>query len=226
MAEFPLDPQLSKMLIVSPDYKCSNEVLTIAAMLSVSNVFMRPKEYAREADEAKMQFAHEHGDHLSLLNAYDAYLQNGSDPKWCYDNYLQSRHLRSATSVRTQLQQIMVKMGLQLVSTPYTDKDYYTNIRKSIVAGFFMQIAHLERTGHYLTVKDNQVVSLHPSTVLDNKPEWVLYQEFVLTSKNFVRTVTAVRGDWLVDIAPHYFELDNFPKCEAKQALERIYKRR
>merc|ERR1711968_19058 len=44
MAEFPLDPQLSKMLIVSPDYKCSNEVLTIAAMLSVSNVFMRPKE--------------------------------------------------------------------------------------------------------------------------------------------------------------------------------------
>lgn len=34
MAEFPLDPQLSKMLIVSPEFKCSNEVLTIAAMLS------------------------------------------------------------------------------------------------------------------------------------------------------------------------------------------------
>ena len=34
MAEFPLDPQLSKMLIVSPEFKCSNELLTIVSMLS------------------------------------------------------------------------------------------------------------------------------------------------------------------------------------------------
>jgi pre-mRNA-splicing factor ATP-dependent RNA helicase DHX15/PRP43 len=226
MAELPLDPQLSKMLVSSPDYKCSNEVLSIAAMLSVQNVFMRPKENAKEADEAKAQFAHADGDHLTLLNAYHAYLQNGSDHKWCYDNYIQSRHMKSAESVRTQLQQIMVRLGLQLVSTDFAAKDYYLNMRKCIVAGFFMQVAHLERTGHYLTVKDNQVVNLHPSTVLDFKPEWVLYQEFVLTSKNFVRTVTSVRGEWLVDIAPHYYDLENFPKCEAKRTLERIYSRR
>ena len=53
-----------------------------------------------------------------------------------------------------------------------------------------MQVAHLERTGHYLTIKDNQIVQLHPSTCLDHKPEWVLYNEFVLTTKNYVRTVT------------------------------------
>ncbi|TEB24573.1 HA2-domain-containing protein [Coprinellus micaceus] len=34
MADFPLDPQLAKMLIVSPDFKCSNEILTITAMMS------------------------------------------------------------------------------------------------------------------------------------------------------------------------------------------------
>lgn len=28
-----------------------------------------------------------------------------------------------------------------------------------MLAGYFMQVAHLERTGHYLTVKDNQVSS-------------------------------------------------------------------
>lgn len=49
------------------------------------------------------------------------------------------------------------------------------------------QVAHLERTGHYLTVKDNQVVALHPSTVLQHKPEWALYNEFVPTSKNYIR---------------------------------------
>ena len=56
----------------------------------------------------------------------------------------------------------------------------------------FFQVAHLERTGHYLTVKDNQIVQLHPSTCLDHKPEWVLYNEFVLTTKNYIRTVTDV----------------------------------
>ena len=34
MAEFPLDPQMSKMLIASPEFRCSNEILTIVAMLS------------------------------------------------------------------------------------------------------------------------------------------------------------------------------------------------
>ena len=34
MSEFPLDPQMSKMLVTSPDFKCSNEILSITAMLS------------------------------------------------------------------------------------------------------------------------------------------------------------------------------------------------
>lgn len=55
------------------------------------------------------------------------------------------------------------------------------------------QVAHLERTGHYLTIKDNQVVQLHPSTCLDHKPDWVIYNEFVLTTKNYIRTVTDVK---------------------------------
>lgn len=99
---------------------------------------------------------------------------------------------------------------------------------------------------------------MHPSTCLDHKPEWVIYNEYVLTSRNFIRTVTDVRGDWyppslslngdpvnalgnsendavelmvlsycrLVDIARHYYDLVNFPQCEAKRVLERLYKKR
>lgn len=66
------------------------------------------------------------------------------------------------------------------------------------VYSFIHQVAHLERTGHYLTVKDNQVVQLHPSTVLDHRPEWVLYNEFVLTTKNYIRTCTDIKPEWYV----------------------------
>ena len=54
----------------------------------------------------------------------------------------------------------------------------------------------------------------------------MLYQEFVLTSRNYIRTVTNIKGDWLVDIAPHYYELSNFPVGDARRALERLYAKR
>lgn len=223
MAEFPLDPQLAKMIIASPQLNCSNEMLSITAMLSVPNAFLRPKEAQRAADEAKSRFAHLDGDHLTLLNAYHAYKKNADDRTWCYDNFLNHRSMKAADNVRTQLSRIMRRFNLPLVSTEFNSPDYYLNLRKALVAGFFMQAAHLERTGHYLTVKDNQVVALHPSTCLDRKPEWVVYNEFVLTSKNFIRTVTDIRGEWLVQLAPHYYDLSNFPPCEAKRKLERIH---
>ena len=135
----------------------------------------------------------------------------------------------------------MDRFNLKRTSTDFTSKEYYLNIRKALCSGFFMQVhvdllfgllllknlpffqvAHLERTGHYLTVKDNQIVQLHPSTCLDHKPEWVLYNEFVLTTKNYIRTVTDVKPEWLVKTAPQYYDMDNFPQCEAKRQLEQI----
>ena len=89
----------------------------------------------------------------------------------------------------------------------------------------YMQVAHLQRTGTYLTVKDNQIVYLHPSSAIEGKPQWVIFEEFALTSKNYIRTVTTTRGEWLVEIAPHYFDLANFPECEAKHELILEYKK-
>jgi pre-mRNA-splicing factor ATP-dependent RNA helicase DHX15/PRP43 len=121
-------------------------------------VFVRPNDAKQKADEAKAKFSHADGDHLTLLNVYHAYKGAPDDNKWCYDNFLNLRTLKSADNVRDQLQKIMERMGLPLLSTDFSDqKVYYRNIRMALAAGFFMQAAHLEKTGHYLTVKDNQV---------------------------------------------------------------------
>jgi pre-mRNA-splicing factor ATP-dependent RNA helicase DHX15/PRP43 len=226
MSEFPLDPQLAKILIAAPKYNGSNEILTITAMLSAPNCFVRPAEARKAADEAKARFSHINGDHLTLLNVYHAFKQSGDNQGWSHENFINFRTMKSADNVRQQLARIMKRFNLPLVSTEFSSKDYYINIRKALVEGFFMQVAHLERTGHYLTVKDNQVVALHPSVSMDHKPEWVLYNEFVLTSKNYIRTVTEVTGDWLIEIAPHYYDLANFPQCEAKRVLERLAQRK
>ena len=80
-----------------------------------------------------------------------------------------------------------------------------------------MQTAHLDKSGHYLTIKDNQIVQLHPSTVLDHKPEWILYNEFVLTTKNFIRTLTDIKPEWLLLIAPQYYNSSSFPESETNR---------
>jgi pre-mRNA-splicing factor ATP-dependent RNA helicase DHX15/PRP43 len=223
MAEFPLDPQLSKMLVASPGLKCSNEVLSLTAMLSVPQVFMRPREAQKAADEAKARFAHIDGDHLTLLNVYHAWKQAGEDSQWSYDNFLNQRTLKQADSVRGQLARLCTKYNLAMVSTEFSHPQYYSNIRKALLCGFFMQVAHQQRTGDYETVKDLQKVLLHPSTCLDHKPEWVCYHEFVLTSKNYIRTCTDIQGEWLVDIAPQYYDLANWPPGEARHQLVRYY---
>ena len=222
MAALPLEPQLAKMLIASVDYNCSNEILSIVALLSVPQVFMRPKEAGKAADVAKQRFAHAEGDHLTLLNAYHAYLAKGGDSRWCWDNFINERTMKQAGRVRNQLRDMLVRLQIPLLSTDFKSRYYYVNIRKAICAGFFMQVAHLERVGHYLTVKDNQMVTFHPSTVVDSRPAWCVYNEFVLTSRNYIRTCTVIKPEWLLEMAPHYYDLRNFPECEAKRELARL----
>ncbi|KAK2766919.1 DEAH-box ATP-dependent RNA helicase prp43 [Arachnomyces sp. PD_36] len=229
-SDFPLDPALAVMLISSPEFYCSNEILSITSLLSVPQIFVRPASNRKRADEMKNLFAHPDGDHLTLLNAYHAFRgpEAQANPKqWCHDHFLSLRALQSADNVRTQLLRIMEREEIDLVSTPFEDKKYYENIRRALVAGFFMQVAKKESQGKsmYSTVKDNQSVLLHPSTVLGHEAEWVLYNEFVLTTKQFVRTVTAVKGEWLLDISPNYYDISTFPKGEVRTALLRAAER-
>ena len=201
-SEFPLDPALAVMLISSPEFYCSNEILSLTALLSVPQLFVRPANVRKRADEMKDLFAHPDGDHLTMLNVYHAFKgpQAQANPKqWCHDHFLSYRSLQQADNVRLQLKRIMERSELELMSTPFEDKKYYENIRRALVAGFFMQVAKLNDSKKmYTTVKDDQNALLHPSCVLQQESEWVLYNEYVITSKNYIRTVTAIKPEWLL----------------------------
>mmetsp|Transcript_22381 Transcript_22381/g.48638 ORF Transcript_22381/g.48638 Transcript_22381/m.48638 type:complete len:721 (-) Transcript_22381:99-2261(-) len=228
MAELPLDPQLSKMLISSPDYNCSEEIVSIVAAMSVPQIFMRPREAAKAADEAKAQFVDATSDHITLLNAYAAYeeVPVAERKQWCWDNFINDRSISSAESVKKQLRGIMTRLDIPLLTCRGKNGNYDTNaIRMTLTTAMYMQVAYLQRAGNYLTVKDNQIVYIHPGSSIDEKPQWVLFEEFALTSKNYIRTVTTTKGEWLVEMAPHYFDLENFPECEAKDELVLEYKK-
>jgi pre-mRNA-splicing factor ATP-dependent RNA helicase DHX15/PRP43 len=223
MSEFPLDPELSKMLILSQKFKCSQEILTLCAMLSVQNPFLRPKESAEAADKAKSQFSHQDGDHLTLIRVFEAYVKEGMRHEWCSSNFVNPRSMRAAAEIREQLLTKFLRLGLELVSEENKKSE---RVRKCVTSGFFMQIACKEKNNFYLTLKEKQLVALHPSTTLAFRPEWVLYHEYILTNKNYIRTVSIINPQWLFEIAEHYFNLKEFPDSQAKRQLERLKNKR
>lgn len=88
---------------------------------------------------------------------YSYLVEDLHDKNWAWSNYLSQRSLAQADNVRTQLERIMERFEIPLLTTE-DERKFHENVRKSLVLGFFMQVAHKEgEKGSYLTVKDNQV---------------------------------------------------------------------
>ncbi|XP_066907511.1 pre-mRNA-splicing factor ATP-dependent RNA helicase DHX16 isoform X1 [Halyomorpha halys] len=204
MAEFPLDPMMGKMLLASEKYKCSEEIVTIAAMLSVNGaIFYRPKDKVVHADTARKNFFLPGGDHLVLWNVYKQWADTDFSTQWCYENYIQYRSMKRARDVREQLVGLMQRVEMDIISNP-TDS---IAIRKTITSGYFYHIARLSKGGHYKTVKHNQTVMIHPNSCLfEDLPRWVVYHELVFTTKEFMRQVAEIESKWLLEVAPHYYK--------------------
>lgn len=204
MAEIPADPMLSKMLIQSQSYGVSEEILTIASMLGVNaSIFYRPKDKKLHADKAHKNFWSIHGDHLTLLNVYNQWVETDYSVDWCYENFVQIRALTRARDIRDQLEALMERVEVELIS----NAGDHVAIRKSIASGFFYHMGRLDKAGNYKTIKHNQSVSIHPSSCLfEALPRWVVYHELVLTSKEFMRCTSEILPEWMLEIAPHYYK--------------------
>ncbi|KAL7986308.1 hypothetical protein Chor_011474 [Crotalus horridus] len=223
MAELPVDPMLSKMILASEQYKCSEQILTIAAMLSVNNaIFYRPKDKVVHADNARMNFFLPGGDHLVLLNVYTQWVESGYSMQWCYENFIQFRSMRRARDVREQLEGLMERIEVDITSS----EGDYIPIRKAITAGFFYHTARLTRSG-YKTVKHQQTVYIHPnSSLFEDQPRWLIYHELVFTTKEFMRQVIEIDSTWLLEVAPHYYKAKELEDASAKKLPKKMGKTR
>ncbi|KAJ6677238.1 hypothetical protein OIU85_010413 [Salix viminalis] len=219
MAEFPLDPPLSKMLLGSVDLGCSDEILTIIAMIQTGNIFYRPREKQAQADQKKAKFFQPEGDHLTLLAVYEAWKAKNFSGPWCFENFVQSRSLRRAQDVRKQLLSIMDKYKLDVVSAGKN----FTKIRKAIAAGFFFHAARKDPQEGYRTLVENQPVYIHPSSALfQRQPDWVIYHELVMTTKEYMREATVIDPKWLVELAPRFFKVADPTKMSKRKRQERL----
>ncbi|RYP92486.1 hypothetical protein DL770_001352 [Monosporascus sp. CRB-9-2] len=206
MNAFPMEPSLAKLLIMSEEYGCSEEMVTIVSMLSVPNVFYRPKERQEESDAAREKFFVPESDHLTYLHVYSQWKSNGYSDGWCTRHFLHPKSLRRAKEIRDQLLDIMKMQKMQMVSCG-TDWDV---IRKCICSGYYHQAAKVKGVGEYVNLRTSVTVQLHPTSALYGLgflPDYVIYHELILTSKEYMSTVTAVDPRWLAELGGVFYSV-------------------
>ncbi|WWC95470.1 hypothetical protein V866_002334 [Kwoniella sp. B9012] len=206
MSDFPMEPSLAKMLIVATEYQCSSEMLTIVSMLSVPSVFYRPPQRAEESDAAREKFFVPESDHLTLLHVYTQWKSNGYSDAWCMKHFLHPKLMRKAREVRGQLEDIMKQQKMEILSVG-TDWDI---VRKCITAGYFHQAARVKGIGEYMNVRTGLPCVLHPTSALYGlgyMPDYVVYHELVLTSKQYMMCVTSVDPYWLAELGSVFFSI-------------------
>ncbi|GAA5995791.1 hypothetical protein JCM5350_002554 [Sporobolomyces pararoseus] len=206
MSHFPMDPALAKMLISSVETRCSAEVLTIVSMLSVPSVFYRPKERADESDAAREKFFVPESDHLTLLHVYTQWKSNGYSDAWAARHFLHPKTLRKAREVRTQLLDIMKHQKLDIIPCG-TDWDI---IRKTICGAYFHQAARVKGIGEFQHLRTAVPMHLHATSSLYGLgylPDYVVYHELVLTSKEYMSTVTSVDATWLAELGSKFYSV-------------------
>ncbi|KAF5382708.1 hypothetical protein D9615_002811 [Tricholomella constricta] len=209
MAEFPVDPMLSKAIISSEKYSCTDEVLTIISMLSESgSLFYRPKDKKLHADQARQNFVRPGGDHFTLLNVWEQWAETNYSQQFCYEQFLQFKSLSRARDIRDQLAGLCERVEVVIQSNPNSND--ITAVQKAMTAGYFYNTAQLQKSGDsYRTLKTNHTVYIHPSSSLfQHQPpvKTLLYYELVMTSKSYMRQVMEIKPAWLLEVAPHYFK--------------------
>ncbi|NXP86753.1 DHX35 helicase, partial [Passerina amoena] len=204
IAEFPLNPMFAKMLLESGNFGCSQEILTIAAMMQIQNIFVIPPNQKNQAARQHRKFAVEEGDHLTMLNVYEAFVKHSKSSQWCQEHFLNYKGLVRASVVREQLKKLLVRFKVPKKSSE-GDPD---PVLRCIVSGFFANAAKFHSTGAYRTIRDDHELHIHPSSVLyaEKPPRWVVYNEVIQTAKYYMRDVTAVESSWLLELAPHFYQ--------------------
>jgi pre-mRNA-splicing factor ATP-dependent RNA helicase DHX38/PRP16 len=226
MTAFPMDPSLAKTIIVAQEYGCTEEMMTIVSMLSVPNVFYRPKERQEESDAAREKFFVPESDHLTLLHVYSQWRMHGFSDSWCTKHFLHAKALRRAKEIREQLADIMRVQRVPLTSCG-SDWD---PLRMCVCAGYYHQAAKVKGIGEYTNLRTGVAVQLHPTSALYGLgflPDHVVYHELILTSKEYMSCVTAVDPHWLADMGGVFFSVkEKGYSAREKRITEREFSRK
>jgi ATP-dependent RNA helicase DDX35 len=219
MAELAIEPMLATCLLSAQNFGVLPEMLTIAAMTSHGGtVWIEHDGERKRFEAARRKFAADEGDHLTLLNAYQAFTTVGKkEVKFCRDNFLNFKAMSRAVSIRNQLYHQITRFGITVPDSAPTagaspaaaGKQKGEAIRRCLTTGFFAHAAKMQPDGTFRNVSGGTVLHAHPSSLMfSRKADWVIFNEVIeVRDKTYIRDVTKIERSWLTEYANEFYNI-------------------
>lgn len=170
-----LEPMMAKVLLSAGGFGCLAEMLSIAAMTSLQgSVWFSHEGERKRSETARRRFAAEEGDHITLLNAYVAFVGKGKrEARWCHENFLNFKAMTQAVSIRNQLRRYLERFGMDVDESLTKGKRVEGDgpamaekICRCLTTGFFAHAAKMQPDGTFKTVDGSTTLYAHPSSLM------------------------------------------------------------
>ena len=211
MAQFPLDPRVSRMLIAAQKEACINEIAVIAAVLSIQDPRERPYDKTDQASIAHALFAHPESDFLTYLHIWNRY--HGSLEslptqsklrKFCRDHFLSYRRMIEWRDIYHQILDIIDGKNKPAKSKKHIkieiDQEIADKIHRCILSGYLSNIAQKKEKNFYNAAKSRAVMIFPGSGLFNRAGSWIVAAEISMTSRVFARNVANIKSEWLEEL--------------------------
>jgi ATP-dependent helicase HrpA len=202
LARLPLDPRVGRMLIAARAEGCLEQLLVIAAALSVQDPRERPLAMQGAADERHARYADERSDFLALLKLWRLQGEQGLR-RICRDNFLSYPRMREWRDVHAQLQNAVGELEWKMSSAKADKPDGYRAIHRALAAGLLGNVGMKDETDNNYTGARGIKFWVHPGSGTKKPGKWIVAAELVETTRLFARTVATVEPLWLEELGAH-----------------------
>jgi len=210
LARLPLDPRVARMLVGARSAGCLEQVLVIAAGLSVQDPRERPMERAAAADERHARFADERSDFLAYLKLwkfFEAELEHRKSGRKlaqsCRESFLSVGRLREWRDIHAQLHTSVAELGWRESSVDPAKPDGYAAIHRALLAGLLGNVGMRDEAEGSYTGARGIKFWVHPGSWTKKPGRWIVAGELVETTRLYARTVASVDPRWLEEIGAH-----------------------
>ncbi|WP_184616789.1 ATP-dependent RNA helicase HrpA [Sphaerisporangium krabiense] len=220
LAQLPVDPRLARMVLAAHDNGCAEEVMVIAAALSIQDPRERPADKQAQADQKHARFADKESDFLTFLKLWDHLreqqkeLSSSQFRRMCKADFLNYLRVREWQDLYSQVRQVATGMGITLNSVraePYA-------VHVSLLAGMLSHIGVMDvdkdadknapggrrrAMREYLGARGAKFAIFPGSALFRKQPRWVMAGELVETSRLWARVVAKIEPQWVEPLAGH-----------------------
>ncbi len=212
LAQLPVDPRMGRMVLEAGALGCADEVIVIAAALSIQDPRVRPTDKRAEADQQHARFKDEASDFVAYLNlwrhlrAQQKERSRNGFRRMCHAEYLHYLRVREWQDLAGSLRRAARAVGITIEERPTGTGEPAAadEIHRALLAGLLSQIGLRDDGRREYTGARGARFSLSPGSALARKPPaWVMVAELVETTRLLGHTAAQIQPRWIEPIAGH-----------------------